>query len=196
MERTKWRQTSRVAIALMLLAGKARASEGGILSEDTPGVTTMRRIVVSLMDRKLAVLLDGAVVKIFATAVGAPKSPSPTGIFQVANRIALPTYYAPGKVIPPGVKNPLGTRWIGLTLKGFGIHGTNVPRSIGRAASHGCIRLRNQDVEELFEMVRPGDVVEFHAQPNEELMRIFTYGAPTPPKPASQPAAIVESTVR
>ena len=63
-------------------------------------------------------------------------------------------------VIPPGKANPLGTRWIGLSRKGYGIHGTNNPRSIGRRASHGCIRMRNRDVEELFEMVAVGDRVE------------------------------------
>lgn len=196
MRQTKWRRTSRVAIALVLLAGKARAAEKSAASEDYPGATPVRRIVICLTDRKLAVLEDGAVVKIYDTAVGAAKSPSPVGIFQVVNRIALPTYYAPRKAIPPGKKNPLGTRWIGLSLKGFGIHGTNVPKSIGRAASHGCIRLRNDDVEELFERVRPGDVVEFHAQRNEELMHIFAPGPQAPPKQVSQTAAVGESTVR
>ena len=70
-------------------------------------------------------------------AVGAAVSPSPTGAFKIVNRIPRPTYYHPGKVIGPGKSNPLGTRWLGLSIKGFGIHGTNVPRSIGRAASHG-----------------------------------------------------------
>jgi lipoprotein-anchoring transpeptidase ErfK/SrfK len=183
-------------MALMLLAGKARAAERTAASEDNPGATPVRRIVISLTDRKLAVLEDGVVLKIYDTAVGAPKSPSPVGIYQVLNRVALPTYYTSGKVIPPGKKNPLGTRWIGLSLKGFGIHGTNVPKSIGRAASHGCIRLRNDDVEELFERVRPGDVVEFHAQRNEELMHIFAPGPKAPPKQVSQTAAVGESTVR
>ncbi len=196
MRQTKWRRTSRVAIALVLLAGKARAAEKSAASDDYPGAIPVRRIVISLTDRKLALLEDGLVVKVYDTAVGAPKSPSPVGTFQVVNRVALPTYYANGKVIPPGKKNPLGTRWIGLSLKGFGIHGTNVPKSIGRAASHGCIRLRNDDAEELFERVRPGDVVEFHAQRNEELMHIFAPGPQEPPKQVSQTVAVGESTVR
>ena len=196
MRQTKWRWASTAAMALVLLAGKARAAEKSAASEDNPGAAPVRRIVISLTDRKLAVIEDGAVVKIYDTAVGAPKNPSPVGTYQVLNRIALPTYYAPGKVIPPGKKNPLGTRWIGLSLKGFGIHGTNVPKSIGRAASHGCIRLRNDDVEELFERVRPGDVVEFHAQRNEELMHIFAPGPQEPPKQVSQTVAVGESTVR
>ena len=76
-------------------------------------------------------------------------------------------------VIPPGKANPLGTRWLGLSRKGYGIHGTNQPRSIGWRASHGCIRMRNPDIEELFELVRAGDVVELHTEHTVELAEIF-----------------------
>lgn len=196
MRQAAGRTATRVAVALMLLAGKVRTAENPALAAGNPATAPVRRIVVSLTDRKLAVLENGAVVKIYNTAVGAPKSPSPAGTFQIANRIVLPTYYAPGKVIPPGAENPLGTRWIGLSLKGFGIHGTNRPKSIGRAESHGCIRLRNHDVEELFEIVRPGDVVELHAERNDELERLFAAGRNTPPGRPSQNVAARESTVR
>jgi hypothetical protein len=55
----------------------------------------------------------------------------------------------------------------------FGIHGTNKPRSIGHSASHGCIRLRNEDAEDLFERVRPGDVVELAHERNREITELF-----------------------
>jgi len=132
-----------------------------------------RRIVVSLADRKLAVMEAGRVVKIFPAAVGAPGSPSPTGSYEIVNRLVEPTYYGYGKVVPPGKGNPVGTRWMGLNVKGYGIHGTNDPDSIGRNASHGCIRLRNRDVEELFEMVAVGDAVELYAGHTPELDGIF-----------------------
>lgn len=132
-----------------------------------------RRIVVSIADRKLAVLESDRVVKIYETAVGAPASPSPTGVFTIASHIADPTWYGKGKVVPPGKNNPIGTRWLGLSLKGYGIHGTNVPSSIGHNASHGCIRMRNREVEELFKMVAVGDQVELYAERNPELDRIF-----------------------
>lgn len=120
-----------------------------------------RRVVVSLPDRQAALIAeDGSIVKVYPVAVGARRSPSPTGEFEIVNRVPKPTFYAPGVVIPPGRRNPLGTRWIGLSRKGYGIHGTNDPHSIGRRASHGCIRMRNRDVEELFEMVSVGDRVE------------------------------------
>jgi lipoprotein-anchoring transpeptidase ErfK/SrfK len=132
-----------------------------------------RRIVVSIPDRKLAVIESGNVVKIFPTAVGAPSSPSPKGSFTIVQRITDPTWYGPGKIVPPGKNNPVGTRWIGLSLKGYGIHGTNNPASIGHNASHGCIRMRNRDVEQLFEMVSVGDPVELIGERTPETDQIF-----------------------
>src|SRR5262249_49242060 len=93
--------------------------------------------------------------------------------FTVINRVANPTYYRPGKVVGPGPTNPLGTRWIGLSQKGYGIHGTDAPNSIGYAKSHGCIRLRKADIEQLFELVHPGDIVELHAERTEEIAQLF-----------------------
>lgn len=132
-----------------------------------------RRIVVSITDRKLAVLEYNRVLKIFPTAVGAPASPSPTGTYKIVNSIPDPTWYYRGKIVGPGKSNPLGTRWLGLSISGYGIHGTNVPSSIGHNASHGCVRMRNHDVEELFAMVGVGDQVELYADRTPELDRIF-----------------------
>jgi lipoprotein-anchoring transpeptidase ErfK/SrfK len=139
-------------------------------SPDTPAI---RRIVVSIADRKLALIEKEEIVSVYPVAVGAPVSPSPVGTFSIVNRVTNPTYYKPGKVVRPGAANPIGTRWIGLSAKGYGIHGTDTPSSIGHARSRGCIRLRNVDVEELFERVRPGDVVELHAERTEEIARLF-----------------------
>jgi len=132
-----------------------------------------RRIVVSIPDRKLAVVQSGRVVKVFQTAVGAPETPSPSGSFQIVERLTDPTWYYKGKVVPPGKANPLGTRWLGLSAKGYGIHGTNSPASIGHNASHGCIRMRNRDVEELFGMVSVGDKVELYSERTTETAQIF-----------------------
>jgi len=136
-----------------------------------------RRVLVSIPDRKLAIIEDGIVVAKFPIAVGAAASPSPTGEFQIVNRVSNPTYYRPGTVIPSGKDNPLGTRWVGLSQKGYGIHGTNAPKSIGHGLSHGCIRLRNRDMERLFTMLRVGDVVEIRGERDEQIARVFGSGA-------------------
>ncbi len=122
-----------------------------------------KRIVASLSEHKLVVLDGDRVVKVYDTAVGKPSTPTPVGSFTVANKVSNPVYKAHGQDVAAGPNNPVGTRWIGLSEKGYGIHGTNAPKSIGRDASHGCIRLRNKDVEELFELVAVGAPVEFRA---------------------------------
>jgi lipoprotein-anchoring transpeptidase ErfK/SrfK len=137
-----------------------------------------RLVIVSLPDRKLAVVAGGQVLRVFPVSVGASYSPSPVGTFTITSRIANPTYYHTGVVIPAGPENPLGPRWLGINKKSYGIHGTNAPGSIGKAASHGCIRLRNRDVVELYSMLAVGDVVEIHGQRDARTLRIF--GNPTP----------------
>jgi lipoprotein-anchoring transpeptidase ErfK/SrfK len=159
MRRTEF-HLLKVMAAMIVAAAEAYA-------EERQG--SIRRIVVSIPDRQLILIENGRIVKTYAVAVGAPETPSPTGTFQVVTRVPDPAWYQPGKVVPPGPGNPLGPRWIGLSQKGYGIHGTNSPRSIGTAKSHGCIRMRNSDVEELFELVDIGDVVELRPEKTEEL---------------------------
>jgi len=146
-----------------------------------------RRVLVSLPDRKLAVLENGRVLRTFDVAVGAPQSPTPTGSFQIVNHISNPTWYYKGKVVGPGPGNPVGTRWMGLSFAGYGIHGTNVPNSIGKNVSHGCIRLRNSDIEQLFELLAVGDQVELHGERNAEIAMLF------PAAPANLVAKNVQS---
>ena len=130
-----------------------------------------RRLIVSIPDRKIVLMEDGRVTKIYPIAVGKKSTPSPNGNFHIASRVVKPTWYQPGKMVGPGPANPLGTRWMGLGYKGYGIHGTNMPNSIGKAASHGCIRMRNHDVEELFELVQVGDPVELITERNADLAK-------------------------
>jgi lipoprotein-anchoring transpeptidase ErfK/SrfK len=154
--------------------------------QQTPAAPTKRVIVVSLEDHKLALVEDGKVKKIYSVAVGKPSTPSPVGTFTIAHRVMNPTYSHDGRVVPPGPNNPVGTRWMGLSIPGYGIHGTNVPSSIGKAASHGCIRMAKRDLEELYPMVEVGDTVELIGQRNEETAQLFGAG----PMPAVQPATL------
>src|SRR5258708_7495267 len=160
--------TAAMVVAGTLTSGRAMAAEA------LPTATVMPlRVVVSIPDRKLAVIENNEVVQVFPVAVGASATPSPVGTFTIVNRVANPTYYHPGKVVAPGPRNPLGTRWIGLSQKGYGIHGTDDQASVGFAKSHGCIRLRTADIERLFERLRPGDVVELHAERTPEIDQLF-----------------------
>ena len=137
---------------------------------------TVHWVIVSLPDRKLALLENGTVVRIYRVAVGKASTPSPTGAFKIVNRVTNPTYYHKGQVIGAGAGNPVGTRWMGLSAKGYGIHGTNQPNSIGKAASTGCIRMGRRDLEELFERVDVGDAVEIRGERDEQIAQVFGGG--------------------
>lgn len=111
-------------------------------------VYSQKKIRIYLIDRQLHLVYGSRVLKIFPIAVGKPQTPTPTGTYHIINKI----------VNPGGV---LGTRWMGLNIPNgpYGIHGTFQPDSIGRAASNGCIRMYNSNVEELFKLVRVGTTV-------------------------------------
>ena len=158
-----------VPMLATLITPSALAQEQAIVA--APRVK--RQVVVSVPDRKLVVMENGAVLRVFQVAVGTDVSPSPTGEFEIVSRLTDPTYYHSGVVIPAGADNPLGPRWVGFNKKGYGIHGTNVPGSIGKAASHGCIRMRNRDIVQFFALVSVGDTVAIHGQRDEGIAEIF-----------------------
>ncbi len=176
-----------LAAVLLVAIAQAAAQDKSPVGAVAP---RSRRIIVSIPDRKLALVEDDRVLRVYPVAVGARISPSPTGEFKIVRRLSHPTYYHPGVVIAPGRRNPLGTRWIGLDRKAYGIHGTNEPRSIGKAASHGCIRMARADLEQLFDEVQVGDVVEIRAHADAETAAIFGSGAHTTTAQAVVTAAI------
>jgi len=102
----------------------------------------------------------------FGVATGQSTYPTPLGRFTIQVKWRNPWWYPPDskwakgqKPIPPGPNNPLGTRWMGLTAPGVGIHGTPNPASIGYSVSHGCIRMYISDAEWLFNTVDIGTTV-------------------------------------
>lgn len=114
---------------------------------------------VSLSRYELVVHLGGSFVKSYRVGVGKDGS-SPIGTFLVKNKMIDPTYYGPdGMIAHDDPQNPLGERWIDIG-DGFGIHGTIEPSSIGKNESRGCIRLLNQDVEEVYDFLVVGSEVK------------------------------------
>lgn len=103
-------------------------------------------IIINVSGKRLAVFRNGKLDKEYIVATGKPQTPTPTGTFTIVN-----------KEVDPG--GPYGTRWLGLSIRGYGIHGTNAPEAIGTAASNGCIRMYNEDVEALFDITPIGTVV-------------------------------------
>lgn len=125
-----------------------------------------RSIVVNIPGFTLYLYENGVVVREYPISIGSELKPSILGETTIVNKVTDPTYYPPRwwerglSPIPPGPNNPVGTRWMGLGFPSYGIHGTNNPDSIGTAASSGCIRMRNSDVEELSALVQVGTPVK------------------------------------
>jgi lipoprotein-anchoring transpeptidase ErfK/SrfK len=157
-------------------AAKADGQQAAVPQHAPANAVVKRVIVVSLEDRKLALVEDGQVKKMYSVAVGKSSTPSPTGTFTIERRVKNPTYRHDGRTVLPGPGNPVGTRWMGLSIHGYGIHGTNEPKSIGKAASHGCIRMAKADLEEFYELVAEGDTVELVGERNEETAQVFGDG--------------------
>jgi lipoprotein-anchoring transpeptidase ErfK/SrfK len=113
-------------------------------------------------------LYDGEkLYRSFPVATGQSSYPTPRGDFHIVVMYKNPWWYPPTssswaqglKPVPPGPANPLGTRWMGISSPGVGIHGTNSPSSIGYSASHGCVRMQVPDAEWLFAHVALGTPV-------------------------------------
>jgi hypothetical protein len=123
-------------------------------------------VVIRRGSRALYLYRGSELRRRFPVAVGLPQYPTPLGRFSIVTMQRNPWWYPPdaewaagASPIPPGPGNPLGTRWMGLSVGGVGIHGTPDAASIGYSASHGCIRMRIPDAERLFERVRIGTTV-------------------------------------
>jgi len=124
-------------------------------------------IVVNRELNRLYLFDETKLVRVFKVATGQAIYPTPTGTFHIVVKEMNPWWYPPTydswakglKPVPPGPDNPLGTRWMGLSVPGVGIHGTDEPTSIGYSESHGCIRMQVPDAEWLFTKVQVGTTV-------------------------------------
>lgn len=109
-------------------------------------IQAIYEIFVNTKNFTLTLLKDGKTFKTYPIAIGKPSTPTPKGTFRIINKA-----YNPG--------GPFGARWLGLSIKGYGIHGTNNPSSIGKAVSNGCIRTYNKNIIELYNTVPIGTIV-------------------------------------
>ena len=124
-------------------------------------------IVINRSANRLYLYDSAKLHRTFAVATGQAIYPTPRGTFQIVVKWKNPWWYPPTqdswakglKPVPPGPDNPLGTRWMGLSVPGVGIHGTDAPSSIGYSLSHGCIRMQVPDAEWLFDHVEIGTTV-------------------------------------
>jgi L,D-transpeptidase YnhG len=133
----------------------------GSVARYLPDTSAQLKLILRLSERRVYLYQDDQVLVSYPVAVGKPGWETPTGTFKISHKVKNPAWESPlekGVFVPPGPGNPLGDRLIvfaELGSKGFvGFHGTPNESLIGRAVSHGCVRMRNNDIRALFERVK------------------------------------------
>ncbi len=147
-----------LAAALFLITGAGSAYAAGTSSADVPD----EKITINLASRILTLYKNGKKVYMYHICAGTEKTPTPVGYYSIMDKEENPKWIDPKdpkKVIESGEDNPLGYRWMQFNGT-YGIHGTNKPESIGTYASNGCVRLYEENAEQLFDAVDIGTPVE------------------------------------
>ncbi len=136
-----------------------------------PGGALSRKVFINTSSRYLEVRENGQLIALFPITPGSPQHPAPDGDWKIANAATMPWFrYDEGVLkrgertedyymLPAGPNSPVGILWMGLSKPGIGIHGTSDPFSIGRAGSHGCIRLSNWNAARMPSLVGIGTPV-------------------------------------
>jgi L,D-transpeptidase ErfK/SrfK len=145
----------------------------------TPRFGALEGVVLNIPEAQVYLVDGGELVREYPVAVSTSESKMPIGNTRVVSMTKNPTWFVPKSIqeemasrgrevitsVPPGPKNPLGPRWIGVWNDSFGLHGTNVPTSIKHYASHGCVRFLADDIKDLYERVSIGTPVHVLYQP-------------------------------
>jgi lipoprotein-anchoring transpeptidase ErfK/SrfK len=168
-------ETNRQAANETEYAPETEASQPGENSAASRNVS----IKIDTKTNMLGVFDAEKLIAAYPVTVGSQRTASPIGDWKVMRITKMPTFRYDKEMLQhgqrsgnfymlaPGPRNPVGVMWIALNKKGIGIHGTDNPDSIGRAASHGCIRLANWDIVRLATKIKPGDNVSIHRISNE-----------------------------
>lgn len=142
--------------------------------KDGEPAPTKTAVKIDTQNSMLTVHEDGKLIAAYPVTIGSEQTESPVGDWKVRGVAKMPNFRYDKSmlnkgersekfhILPPGPNNPVGVIWIALNKKGIGLHGTSDPDSIGRSASHGCVRLANWDVVRLAGKVKAGVPVAIH----------------------------------
>lgn len=155
---------TRIAKAHQVTAGFIKKvnglSDDKLIPEKKLKIPTYRlSLWVDKSENTLLLKGDAQTLKTYVVSTGTNNS-TPIGVFKITDKLIDPTWYKAGAVVPhDSPQNVLGTRWMGITAKGYGIHGTVEPEKLGQQVTAGCVRMKNEEVEELYDLVPPGTEV-------------------------------------
>lgn len=142
--------------------------------KDGEPAPTKTAVKIDTQTSMLTVHEDGKLIAAYPVTIGSEQTESPVGDWKVRGVAKMPNFRYDKSmlnkgersdkfhILPPGPNNPVGVVWIALNKKGVGLHGTSDPDSIGRSASHGCVRLANWDVVRLAGKIKAGVPVAIH----------------------------------
>jgi len=131
-------------------------------------------VVINIAEMRLFLFnFSRELIRSYPVGIGTAKNPTPTGVFTIREKVEDPVWTVPPGLedkydtsqIDPGEDNPLGRYWLGLEDSHYGIHGTNLAWSVGRASTHGCIRLYPEDISRIFPKLNPSTRVQIVYQP-------------------------------
>ena len=159
--------TTRMLIQHAIVEGTRTVIVAPLRKLDAASVKSEPVIVIHRGTNRLYLYNGTRLVRVFPVATGQAAWPTPLGHFAIVVKQKNPWWFPPtqdswaagAQPVPPGPGNPLGTRWMGLSAPGVGIHGTDEPWSIGHSESHGCIRMQVPSAEWLYNRVRIGTPV-------------------------------------
>ncbi|MGH2755033.1 MAG: L,D-transpeptidase family protein, partial [Actinomycetota bacterium] len=158
-------RASRGALAAALDSGADTVDLSVETIEPTANDTYDQVILVHIGENKVYLYQDGKITHEYLVATGQPEYPTPTGEYEITEKRYMPTWINPSpdgwgasmpESIPPGISNPLGLRALNWSAPAIRFHGTQATYSLGYNASHGCVRLSNDDVIELYDLVDVG----------------------------------------
>lgn len=135
-----------------------------VYTQPPTNITHTTNLVIKLSDRRVYLYRDNLLATSYPVAIGKAGWETPVGSYKVIEMQRNPSWQHPwtGKIVPPGANNPLGARWIGFWTDGknfIGFHGTPQEKLIGQAVSHGCVRMKNKDILDLYAQVDIGTPV-------------------------------------
>jgi len=117
-------------------------------------------IEVNKTFNRLYLMAEDVLIREYPVSTGKADTQTPLGVFFIQTRYPYPTWFHKGTIVPGGsADNYLGSRWLGFDKPQFGLHGTIFPELIGQAVSGGCIRMKNEDIEEIYEFIPIGTTI-------------------------------------